>query len=97
VPLLAPPIAISSAEEQRQFAQALRLYRSGRWAAAYGRFMVLADQGHARSARIALAMLRDGPSRYGSQWDAEEWQVQAWARAALRVDPVAAPLLVLNR
>jgi hypothetical protein len=86
--------ATVAAEERRQFAEAVHLYRSGRWSAAYGRFMALADRGHARAARIALSMLRDGPQLYGTHWDAAPSQVSAWERAKVRVDP--APVLVLN-
>jgi hypothetical protein len=88
-----PPAATASssvstqAQERRLFAEALHLYRSGRWSAAYARFAALADRGHVRAARIALTMLRDGPDRYGTQWSAEAPQVQAWERATGRQTP----------
>jgi hypothetical protein len=82
-----------AAQDRRRFNEAVHLYRSGRWSAAYGRFMVLADRGHARAARIALSMQRDGPSRYDSLWDATPAQLEAWERAA---GAERAPLFVLN-
>ncbi|QJW83913.1 hypothetical protein HK414_07790 [Ramlibacter terrae] len=66
-----------SAEDQKRFAEALRLYRGGRWAAAYDRFVALADAGDAPSSRIALQMLRHGPELYGSRWTAAPAQVLA--------------------
>ena len=64
------------------FADALQLYRHGRFSAAYERFMHLADTGHGESARIALVMLRHGPDLYGSAWTATPAQVGAWERTA---------------
>lgn len=89
----AAPAPAAAAEEQRQFAEAVRLYRGGRWSGAYGRFMALADRGHARAARIALAMQRDGQAVYGALWDATPGQLEAWQRVAA---PAPASLLVLN-
>ena len=77
-------ITLTSADDNRLFAEAVQLYRAGRWSAAYGRFMPLADRGHVRAARIALAMHRDGASLYGVQWDATQEQVQSWQRHAGR-------------
>lgn len=84
--------APGSAQERRQFAEAVHLYRSGRWSAAYGRFIALADLGHPNAARIALSMHRDSQSRYGTLWDATPQQLQDWERSARRADP--APLMV---
>ena len=71
-----------SADDQKLFAQALRLYRSGRWSAAYGRFVVLADRGDVPAARIALQMLRHGSDLYGTEWTAAPTQVAGWERVA---------------
>ena len=60
------------------FADALQLYRQGRWSAAYGRFVHLADAGHEESARIALVMVRHGADLYGTEWAASQPQVSAW-------------------
>jgi hypothetical protein len=56
----AATVQASSAEDSRLFAQALQLYRAGRWSAAYADFTTLAARGHARAARIALVMQHDG-------------------------------------
>jgi hypothetical protein len=80
-----------STEQRRLFAEAVRLYRGGAWSAAYGRFAALADHGEPRAARIALAMVRDGPQRYKTHWDASPAQLQAWSQAA----GGAAPAMVL--
>jgi hypothetical protein len=85
----------SSAADRKLFAEAMHLYKGGRWSAAYGRFMTLADRGDARAARIALAMLRDGPKLYGIHWDAQTSQVVAWEHAAQLA--AGANLLVLNK
>lgn len=78
------------------FAEATRLYQSGRWAGAYGRFMGLADRGDARAAHIALAMHREGPERYGAHWDATPEQLQAWELAS-RNAPEALLLVLATR
>ncbi len=61
------------------FEAAMQLYIDCRWAAAYGRFALLADAGHAESARIALLMLRHGPRLYGSSWSASAEQIGHWS------------------
>ncbi|MFT3666888.1 hypothetical protein [Piscinibacter sp.] len=65
------------------FAQALDAVRSGRHAAAYGRFAALADAGHAPSAQIALLMLRHGEAMFGSAWSATTAQQQRWNALAV--------------
>jgi hypothetical protein len=69
-----------SGSDERAFAEAVLLYRAGRWSAAYGRFMALADRGHVRSARIALAMQRDGA--YATPWNATAQQLLEWEHTA---------------
>lgn len=88
-------VSVTGAEEQGLFAEAVDLYRAGRWSAAYGRFATLADRGHVRSARIALAMFRDGPSLYGLQWEAAPAQLDAWRRAAAHKPADPGPLMVV--
>ena len=60
--------------------QAVRDYRSGRWSAAYGHFMVLANNGNIEAARIALHMYRHGKLLYGSEWAATDEDVELWSR-----------------
>lgn len=63
-------------------ALAVQSMRQGRVAEAYGRFVALADAGHAASARQALWMCEQGPARFGRDWDCTPHQVQDWAAAA---------------
>jgi hypothetical protein len=69
---------LPAAAQEDMYADALRLYREGRWSAAYGRFLRLADGGNADAARIALMMLRHGHDLYGTEWTAAPSQVAQW-------------------
>ncbi len=64
------------------FAEASRLFRSGRHAAAYGRFVTLANEGDMHAARVALVMHRFGPTLFGSDWDATTEELAEWSRLA---------------
>lgn len=57
-------------------------FRQGRLAEAYGRFVALADAGHAASARQALWMCEYGSSLFGREWDCAPHQVADWSAAA---------------
>ena len=70
--------AANARGDQADFENAIALYRSGKWAGAYGRFCSLADAGHSEAARIALFMLRYGTPLYGSGWTASESQINGW-------------------
>lgn len=61
---------------------AVQSFRQGRLAEAYGRFVALADAGHAASARQALWMCEHGSSLFGREWDCAPHQVADWAAAA---------------
>jgi hypothetical protein len=87
------PAGVRSAEDQKLFAEAVRLYRSGRWSAAYGRFVALADKGDVASSRIALQMLRHGGELYGTEWAAAPSQVVVWERAAAAGGPLKLAVL----
>lgn len=87
--------APGSPEESQIYQDALSLYRSGHWSAAYGRFIALADRGHANAAVLALEMFRDRTERYGTLWDATPEQVRDWERWSRRADP--AVVKVVNR
>ena len=65
---------------ERLYDMALSDYQIGKFASAYGRFMYLADQGHADSTRIALLMLRYGKELYGSEWTAAQSQIDSWCK-----------------
>lgn len=64
------------------FAQAVQLFRAGRFPEAYGRFVALADAGHAKAALQALWMCENGPTIFGSHWDCAPHQVAAWTDVA---------------
>jgi len=63
-------------------ADAEQAFREGRYAAAYARYMRLADGGDASSARVALAMLHEGRALFGSEWSAAPSQQRRWAQLA---------------
>jgi len=67
-----------------RFDAAVSLYREGHWAQSFERLATLADQDHAPSAKLALLMLRHGPSLYGVRFAARPTQVARWAQRVLR-------------
>lgn len=71
------PVALQ-ATQLAVYAQAQQDFRSGRRAAAYGRFATLADAGHVPSAQIALVMQRQGAELFGAAWDATPAQQRRW-------------------
>lgn len=78
---------IAVALEARQaprHAEAVRLFRARDYAAAYGRFADLADEGHGPSAQWALAMVSQGPALFGSEWSATRGQLRRWSAVAAR-------------
>jgi hypothetical protein len=58
---------------------ALALYRQGQVSRAYGRFVALAESGHAPSARQALWMCEHGLTRFGRSWDCAPHEIEDWA------------------
>lgn len=64
------------------FATAMEQFRLGKWADAYGKFSRLADRNHADAARIALLMVRFGPSLFGIGWGASQPQIDHWGQLA---------------
>lgn len=77
-----PPMDVTSSDVA--LSDAMEQYKQGRWSAAYGRFVALADQGHAEAARIALLMLRHGAKMYGHDWSASQPQMDEWMKLALQ-------------
>ena len=67
---------------ERLHNNAVSSFRQARFPEAYGRFIVLADAGHAPSAELALWMYQHGPSVFGKDWDSSQEQLTAWARLA---------------
>jgi len=89
--LIAASAAALAAEASRvqSLTEAMDQYRQGRWSAAYGRFCVLADDGDAQAARIALVMLRHGSTMHGTLWSASQPQIEHWTQLARQVmDPL---------
>jgi hypothetical protein len=85
------------AQPADDYALALRAYRNGDWSGAYGRFVALANDGNVEAARSALFMVRNGPTLYHANWDADEDDLDCWrhlvdqaaARDGVRVQRVA--------
>lgn len=67
---------------EAQHAAAVHSFRQGRFSEAYGRFIGLADAGHAPSARYALWMCTNGLALFGIDWDCAPHDAEAWARLA---------------
>lgn len=63
-------------------AQAVDSFRRARFSEAYGRFIQLADAGHAPAARLALWMCEQGPELFGKDWDCTPDEVADWASLA---------------
>ena len=73
------PLAAAGAPPPAQrYDEASRLFREGRFAAAYGRAAALADSGHLPSAQLALVMHDQGQSLFGSAWSASPEQRRRW-------------------
>lgn len=73
---------LADAERARRHADAVVEFRQQHFAVAYGRFAELADEGHAPSALLALAMVRHGPALFGGQWSASAGQLRRWSAMA---------------
>lgn len=68
----------ASAPPSHLEADARQAFRDQRYAAAYGRFMRLADSGNVAAADIALLMLGQGPTLFGQDWSASPPQIACW-------------------
>ena len=66
------------ASERAVYEYAVKSFREGRYATAFGRFVELADGGDQASAEMALFMLRHGPELFGSAWSASEEEQLLW-------------------
>jgi hypothetical protein len=71
-------------EHTQTYDDAVHALSTQRYSAAYGRFAALADQGHAPSALMALAMVTYRPSMSGAQWSATPAQLQRWSALVAR-------------
>ncbi len=72
-----PPLPLAD----RLHARAEHAFQQGRFPEAYGRFVALADAGHAPAARRALWMCEHGLAHFGRDWDCAPHQVADWAAA----------------
>ncbi len=77
----------------RSHADAMASFRQGRFPEAYGRFIELADSGHAPSAGIALFMFAHGTELFGRDWDVSQEQLTEWSRLVGRPAPVLRALV----
>lgn len=64
-------------------AAAQQAFRTQHYAAAYGRYVRLADAGHAPSAEMAMFMLQNGPTLFATDWSASATQQTCWNSLAL--------------
>jgi len=85
--------AQSMSTREELHANAVVSFQHGRFPEAYGRFIRLADAGHAPAARVAMFMFHNGPSLFGSDWDVTQEQLSAWAALIDRPAPVLQPLI----
>ena len=82
--------------QARLHAEAVASFRQARFAEAYGRFLKLANAGHAPSAELALWMYLHGPTMFGQECDSHQDQLTEWARLAGQKAPVMAQALMLS-
>ncbi len=60
-------------------AEAVSLFRQARFPEAYGRFVALAEWGHAPAAVHALMMCENGQELFGSPFDCAPHEIQTWS------------------
>lgn len=68
--------------DEALYSLGVQAFREGRFPEAYGRFVALAEAGHAKASRHALWMCEHGPSLFGRQWDCGPEQVERWIGSA---------------
>ena len=61
---------------------AVTSFQQGRFPEAYGRFMALANSGHAPAAEVALFMALNGTAVFGKDWDVTQDELTVWAALA---------------
>lgn len=69
-------------------AKAEASFQQGRFPDAYGRFIALADAGHAPAAEVAMFMYLHGTTLFRNDWDITQDQLTAWAALTGRPAPV---------
>jgi len=85
-----PPAAQAQSVPMREKLQASAVtsFQQGRFPEAYGRFVALADAGHAPAAELALFMSQNDIALFGKDWDVSQEQLSAWAALTGRPAPV---------
>jgi hypothetical protein len=83
--------ALAVSAQQRAYAHAVESFQQGRFPEAYGRFVQLANAGHAPAARVALWMCEQGPDLFGKDWDCSPDEVLDWAALARVQAPSIGP------
>ena len=68
-----------STAQKAVYAAAVQSFRERRYSAAYGRFAQLADAGHVPSAQLALVMVSNGPTLFGTKWFVAPDQQRRWS------------------
>lgn len=80
----APTREASSQTLDNRFNDALLAYERNHWLQAFDEFTLLAEQGHADAARMAMQMHRQGPRLYGQHFALTPLQQQRFAQHRLR-------------
>lgn len=62
--------------------EGVQYFRAGRFSAAYGRFVELAEVGHKPAAQYALWMCQHGLELFGKDWDCNGDQLEDWSLLA---------------
>jgi len=79
----ATPAPAPALTPRAAFERAAIDFQRGRFSAAYGQFVHLADHGDTRAAAIALLMHREGRGLFRTDWDASTDQLADWQALAL--------------
>jgi len=74
-------------------ANAVASFQQGRFPEAFGRFVALANAGHAPAAELALFMAQHDLALFGRDWDVTQDELSAWAALSHRPVPQLQPRL----
>ena len=77
--------------DRLQAANAVASFQQGRFSEAYGRFIALANAGHAPAAERALFMAQNSTDLFGKDWDVTQEELTAWSALVGRPAPVLQP------
>lgn len=82
IPGPVPDVHEGTERQRERFELALSRYERCHWHQAYTLLAMLADEGHAQAARMALLMHSHGPTMYGLDFPAPSAQRERWLAAA---------------